>query len=353
MATITGTAPTQPVRHPLRAAGTNEAIGWLEQVLTSAVGTISGEDAQAALDRKIEPSNLIGFGLQTPVASDTSPWIFFRNDNPKHFFLKEQDGSTYSWLGPFFQGDYQTRIIYSASTTEPNNPAITWNYENQTFNIDNSGGSDWAVDTPNPNWFRIVSLPSDSNTEKTTPNIRIGNPTATDIPYSPSGTGNIPSSVNNVDEALDAFDSATLGGGGSLTQQPSDWAATSGPTRILNKPPVPQVEETINATYNPGPTLSGIGSYATFNFNIDQDLRDFSDTYGENLFVEANAKVTIQAGGSGAGIYQFDVRNGVGQTFAPPATASKGLRYLMMRYRLIFELLVISCLLYTSPSPRD
>ena len=38
--------------------------------------------------------------------------------------------------------------------------------------------------------------------------------------------------------------------------------------------------------------------------------------------------MTIQAGGSGAGIYQFDVRNGVGQTFSPPATASKRLEIL-------------------------
>ena len=302
-----------------RARGSNKAVAWLNEIMAAVAGSNSGEDALSVLNRKIEDSDIIGHGMTTPVPTASTPWIYFRTDAPKHFFLKERSGSpgsyTYSYLGPFFVGDYQIRIIYSAADT-PATPTIGWNAFNQNFNI---SGGDWAVDTPAAKWFRIVGLPATSNTESLSPLIRIGDPNAEQISYTPSGSGNIHSAVDNVKEALDTFDTATLGGGGSITQQPADWDATSGPTRILNKPIVPQVEETDSPVYPQNPqALAGIGSISTFNFNIDQELLDFSSNYNENLFVEANAKITLQSGTQGTGNYAFDIRNGSGNTFTTP-----------------------------------
>ena len=234
---LRGTNKTQ------RASGTNKALAWLDQIMAETAGTVSGEDALSVLNRKTEYSddNIIGHGPTTPPATDSAPWIYFRTDNPKHFFLKERTGSpgsyTYFWLGPFFVGDYQIRIIYSAADT-PATPTIGWNALNQNFNI---SGGDWAVDTPAAKWFRIVGLPADSNTEQLSPLIRIGDPNAEQVSYTPPSTeGNIPGSVDNVEEALNIFHNATLGGG---TTPPPTPAADSWI----------QVEEYTDETYSLDP----------------------------------------------------------------------------------------------------
>ena len=97
-----------------RARGTNKAVAWLNEIMAATSGSSSGEDALSVLNRKIEDSNIIGHGSTTPPATESAPWIYFRTDNPKHFFLKERAGSpgsyTYFWLGPFFVGDYLSLI---------------------------------------------------------------------------------------------------------------------------------------------------------------------------------------------------------------------------------------------------
>ena len=284
-----------------------------------------------------DENDFVDHGTNNIPATEDAPWFYIRTD--EHTFqIKEREGSpgsyTYFWQGPFVPGSYESRIVYSAQDN-PGTPNISWNATNTNFNISNSGGADWAVDTPNPKWWRLISLPRDSNTAQISPNILVGSQTAEQTPYvPPTSSGNIPSSVDNVEEALNVFHNATLGGsGGSLTQQPSDWNATSGVTRILNKPIVPQVVELTNVQYfrpaaNPAddPTsiggLSEVGDYGIVSFNINQDLLTFSSTYNTDIFIEANCEITVQAGTDGTGHYAFDARTGAGNTFQTPARAT-------------------------------
>ncbi len=326
MATLTPQTRNQSVRKTLFPIGTDKALAYLADIMASADPSSSGEDALTVLNRKLEASNIVGSGTTTPVPDANSPFIWIRTDE-NSVRVKRTSGSTYSWSDPLFFGDYQSRIIYSADDN-PGNPVISWNALNN--NLDFGGQTLWALSVAGAKWFRILILPATSNAYRSTPNIRIGNPTAEDISYTPTGNGNIPSSVDNVDEALDVFHNATLGGGGSFTQQPSDWNAATGPTRILNKPIVPQIVELTNTRYlrpaaNPAnqPTsiggLSQVGDYAIVSFNINQDLVNFSSTYNTDIFIETNAKITIEPGTVGTGHYALDARTGSGNTFQTPA----------------------------------
>ena len=268
--------------------------------MAATTGSASGEDALSVLNRKIEESDLVARGSNTPLADADAAWIFYRTDL-NAFYLKDYDGTNYVWLGPFQRGDYQLRLIYHTADVAPS-VQVDWNYLNTNFNVTNGG---WTQSDTNSKWMRIVALPATSNTESISPPIRIGNPSADDIAYTRPTAGNIPSSVNTVSEALDAFNAATLGGGST----PPPAAESEG---LL------QVEESTSPTYSRHPNrLSLVGDTATFTFNIDSDLRNFSSNYNENLFIEANCKITIEAGGTGTGSYAFDVRDGSGNTFNP------------------------------------
>ena len=195
-----------------RATGTNKAVAWLGDVMAAVAGTDSAEDALSVLNRKIEDSKIVGMGISTPVPDANSPFIWIRTDE-NQVRIKQTTGSgptaTYSWSEPIAFGDYQSRIIYSAAET-PATVSVTWNALNETFNI---SGGDWATDTVNPKWWRLVVLPANSNTEVISPLVRIGDPTAEQISYTPPNTtGNLPTSVDNVKEALDHYNDADLGG---------------------------------------------------------------------------------------------------------------------------------------------
>ena len=300
MATIDKQAAVQPTPKTLRGLGTNKAVAWADEIMVAATGTDSGEDLLSAINRKIEESDLVARGTSTPVPTADTAWIFYRSDD-NAFWIKDYDGSTYSYIGPFHRGSYQLRLIYHTADVAPN-VRISWNYLNANFNVESGG---WTQSDTNAKWLRIVALPATSNTESISPPIRLDNPSAGDIAYSRPASGNFSSSVNNVQEALNEVNAFTLGGGTA----PPPAAESEG---LL------QVEESTSPTYSRHPNrLSLVGDTATFTFNIDSDLRNFSSNYNENLFIEANCKITIEAGGTGVGSYAFDVRDGSGNTFSP------------------------------------
>ena len=301
MATITGSQPTQPLRHPLRAAGGNEAIGWLSQILTSSVGTLSGEDAQAILNNKLDESILFAVGASTPVPSATTPWIFYRTDN-NAFYLKNRTGSpgsyTYSLIGPFQRGDYQLRLIYHTAD-DPPAVGVSWNAGTNNFNI-TSGN--WSLSDTNAKWMRIVALPATSDTPSISPEIRLGAIPAEHISYTRPSAGNLSSSVNNVKEALDEYNSATLGGGGgSLTQVPADWNAESGVSRILNKPVVAQTER----FNSPSGSLQNSNDVVEQNFTIDSALTGYRTQYDSTLYIEAYVNIFTQQASPNDGTINF------------------------------------------------
>ena len=357
MATITvqnlqrGTAKTE------RAIGANKAVGWLNEIMAETAGTSSGEDALAVLNRKLESSGVLGSGSADPVfanesalfylnttsnklftrgtssydaiaigeeedniidhgghnpplASASTAWIYVDTSNHTIRF-KERSGNpgsyTYAWTNPVTPGDYQLRLIYHTATS-PSPPVISWNYLNQNFNI-TAGG--WNQSDVNAKWMRIVALPADSNTAAVSPAIRIGDPTAEDISYTPPvATGNIPNSVNNVKEGLDAFHSATLGGGGGggtddqvasevpVTTTNFDQNLSSADNNVqlaldtiddLDVPPY--LVERLAHTDN---LITGEQQYYSENFSIPQRLRDYRDRFDQPLYIVADVNIDIQ-----------------------------------------------------------
>ena len=292
----------------------------------------SGPDLLEVVEEKIDQSDLIGHGTNNIPASATSPWIYVRTDDD-NFFIKERTGAaepyTYQYIGPFYEGSYESRIIYSAAGT-PATPSITWNAINATFNL---SGGDWAENTPNAKWWRLILLPKNSNAEIISPLVRIGDPSAADISVDASGfDGNLDSTDTDMQRVAQKIDDLSVsgGGGGSINQQPSDWNATTGVTRILNKPRVPQTFEIIpqdpnnilNSTDvgNPGRTVSGP-------FTIDSDIRTESSRYGLDIYVEANTQIELQetTGLTANLMFQFEILDAsgtvVGSTDVPISTS--------------------------------
>ena len=295
---VRGTNKTQ------RAAGSNKALAYLSEIMAASAGSTSGQDALSLLNSKtdFDDDNLIGHGPTTPIADESAPWIYFRSDAPKHFFLKERSGSpgsyTYQWLGPFFIGDYQLRFIYSAAEN-PATPTIGWNALNQNFNIT---GGDWAVDTPNAKWFHVVGLPATSNTEVLSPRRRVDDPTASDISYIPSGSGNIPSSATTMQEAMRVIDDLDLNTGSPApTTTENSWI---------------QVERFTDPTYSLNPArLENVNSYAARLFNIQSNLITYSSDEQAPLFLEAFAKITTQANSFDLMRFRFEALTSTGTSF--------------------------------------
>ena len=236
------------------------ALAFLSQITTGSATDGDQEDAQSVLDRKLEESgvlvkstsdptfsatsalfhyntssntlfvktasaydalikeaDVVGHGTNNIGASATSPWIYVNTADDK-FFVKERTGSSgsyqYHYTGPFFEGSYESRIIYSAAAT-PATPVIGWNAANANFNI---SGGDWGLDTVSPKWFRIISLPKNSNTAAVSPLIRIGNPTASDISVNASGfDGNLATTDTDLQKVAQKLDDLVVSGGGGGT----------------------------------------------------------------------------------------------------------------------------------------
>ena len=330
MATLTPQTLSYAARKTFRAVGTDKAVVYLEEVMAAVAGSASGEDALTVLNRKLESDgvlstgnadpifatedalffyntvsttlfirtsthyealiteeDIVQHGTTTPVPSVDTAWIVLRTDTPKRFFLKERLGSpgsyTYNLQGPFFAGSYQLRFIYSAQDS-PVAASVTWNWENANFNI---SGGDWATNTPNPKWFRIVGLPNDSDEDYMTPLIRIGDPVAADITYTrPNRDGNLPSSVNNLQELGDAF---------------HDYTPPAAPTTPTTGDSEVQVGEfTSGFTYsNRLGGLAAVSNIAYHDFSLDTNLRNLVSTYGTALSISASASFTTQSGSIG------------------------------------------------------
>ena len=290
MPTITKQDQIRPARKTDRAIGTNKAVSWLGDVMAAVAGTESGEDSLSVLNRKLEGSNIVGSGTTTPVPDANSPFIWI-NTIENQVRIKQTTGSgptaTYSWSEPIAFGDYQARIILSAADN-PATPTITWNALNETFNI---RGGDWAVDTPNAKWWRLVLLPALSNTEVLSELVRIGDPAAADISYSPPGTGQIPPSVTNVNEALNHLDTR-------MSPASASWI---------------QVGSFTDETYSEDPPVLGAPTTtASRTVTIQSNLTAYSSNFNQPLFLEAHARITTGRATSDLMSFRFEALSSSG-----------------------------------------
>lgn len=272
--------PTQPARHPIRAAGDNDFIGWLAQLSTLDVGVFGGPSAKAVLDAKFDDGHFVETGTALPQPTATTKPLFYRTDE-RAFYIKHRTGQTepytYAWLGPFDRGDYQLRLIYHTAA-EPNPPGISWNWLTETFNV-TSGG--WSVDSAGAQWMRIVVLPSASDTAAVSPAMRLGGLTAADIDYSPprtdGDTGFFPSSVSDADEAFTYIHEHAAAKSDVVATQPS----TTG------------LIQTIEVN-RPAGGLLHVGSFLQGNFTVGQALRDFQSNFNGTVFLEAHIRMLVQ-----------------------------------------------------------
>ena len=245
-------------------------------------GTSSYEEIEAGQ----EGANIVGHGTTDPAAaSATTPWLYVRTDQNK-VWIKEKDGSTYSWTGPIFEGTARTLIVYNTQDT-PGILSVSWNW--QTDTLSPSGGG-WTGNEAGAKWARIITGPRNSNNALVSPLFRVGDPTTF---TAKDGTNNIPSSVNTLQELVDWLDTWTpTSGGGNVNQMPADWDATTGVTRILNKPDVPPFyEDEFTRTGSPLDTLNETQDQA---FTIPTDLQTDRDRYGDPLFIRANVNIVIE-----------------------------------------------------------
>ena len=246
-----------------------------------------------------EESDVVGHGTVDSTSSPTasSPWIYIRTDR-NQAWLKERTGSpgsySYAWTGPLFEGQHRTEVVYHTASNPPA-LGVSWDWEADEFNI-TSGG--WTGNSGSAKWAIIVSLPRNTNNAITSPEIRIGDPTLGELAFTArDGTGNIPSSVNNLQELVTWLDGATLGGGGGVAQVPADWDASTGVSRILNKPDVPPFQ--VNELTSPSGGLTSTSSQLMHTFPLDEALYTFAERYGEQLFLEGYAQYYTQADTSG------------------------------------------------------
>ena len=324
MATVTTTAQKQSIQISMEPRRGN-AITTLDRIAAVAggPGSVSGEDALTVLNSKYDDGNFVSSSPNLPVAGATQEPLHYRTDE-NALYIKRRTGSpgsySYSWVGPIDKGDYQVRIIYHTSTasTAPGY-GISWNALNETFNV-TSGG--WTLNEANARWMRIVALPADSNTASVSPGLRVGDPTAADISVTtPSGTGNLPSSINNVQELATWLDATAQfgsggGGGGSGTD---DQTAAEVPTSTSNfnqnlssadrnvqlaldtldniNIPLLQVDEYGHSDTTYSDTvrfLETVGSFGFINIAVDSDLRTHRDTLGDTLYFECLLTFRVQ-----------------------------------------------------------
>ena len=270
-----------PVLKIFRAIGTNKAIAWSDQIMNATAGTASGDSVLEAIAAKLDDGNLLSVSSNTPVPDGDSPPFHYRIDE-RNLRIKrrtgvgtQEDPYQYSWLGPFDLGDDQADLIYSTEDN-PSEPVLTWNHETETLNFT---GNTWNRNRASAKWQRIVILPSDSNTISLSHNIRVGDPTAEDISYTPpSGNGNIPSSVDNVKEGLDVFHNFT-----ATTTAPTQ----TGGTALIQSQEFDNISGLLSSTNPPNNRIIQ-------NFSINSNLRNYRTNFNAPLFIEANATIELQ-----------------------------------------------------------
>ena len=262
-----------------------------------ATGTATGEDLYTVVNRKLEEAGVLVEGVNDPVfATDTA--LLYHQTTRDVLFLRGSTAYTELPVGT----DANIFIVFLDSATEPDiTTAATW--DGTSFVEPITGTTSWSQTKPNnPTntvWMQIYYV-EEASYIVFTPPVPIDNIHASLIAYTPPSTdGNIPQSVDNVDEALDAFHNADLtqgGGGSGVAQQPSDWDATTGVTRILNKPLLDQTfeidpsqsENDLDLNVNP------VKMVIDDNLTIDPGWQTYSTRYQRELSIKAEARLEFQ-----------------------------------------------------------
>ena len=325
MATVTPNLPFNPLYNTLRILGNNKAALWADQIMAAATGTASGEDVLSVLNGKVDESDVLGSGAANPTFSADSPLIYLQTTNG-NLFIK--GASSYTEMTESGTDTTVVPVYIDQSNYPAINTAATW--DGTTFNVPRTGTTDWQRSVPgsitNTLWMRIYFLKG-NNQIVFTDAIPIRQIKAEDITYTPPGTsGNIPSSVDNVKEGLDAFHEATLsGGGGGGTGTDDQTAAevpttTSGFNNNLSSADT-NVQRALDTLDNINfPTLqresfarisgSILPAGITQNFTVLTSLTTLRSTYNEQLFIEATVDIRMQASvspASATATFIFDV----------------------------------------------
>ena len=263
-----------------------------------ATGTASGEDLYTVINRKLEAAGILAEGVNDPVfATDTA--LLYHQTTRDVLFLRGSTAYTELPVGT----DANIFTVFLDSATEPDiTTAATWDGTNFVEPI--TGTTSWTQTKPNnPTntvWMQIYYV-EEASYIVFTPVMPIDNIHASLIAYTPPSTdGNIPQSVDNVKEGLDAFHTADLtqGGGGGTGEQNvnADWDATSGDAEILNKPVVPQtghynptgIDDDLNMDSSPPHTV------VEHDITIDSGLRTYSNEYDSELAIKTAVSVYFE-----------------------------------------------------------
>lgn len=299
MATLNIT-PRKTLVEKTVAAGRGDGTVTADKVALGRGTDTQGSDLLDA----IEKGGIVTVGTTTPVPTDATSWIHIRTDL-NAIEIKQRTGTEgayqYEVSRRIFMGDSRGEIIYHSGANPPA-PAVSWNSNNGTFNI-TSGG--WGTSPTNAQFFRIVTLRGDSaNTVQISPQIRIGSISSDDIPVSADGSGNIPNSVSDLTELVTWLDEVNLGGTGTgsliQTGDLSSFTYTASP-----------------------PLLQAVGSAAYSTVTVNQNLLDYRSNYNKPLFVEAFAKIQLEASAfaTGNATYSFEIQDTQGNAITPRVDA--------------------------------
>ena len=288
MAMINRVTPPSGVYNTLRILGSDKAIAWLDQVMAEATNTATGEDALSVLNRKLEEANLIGHsGTSGPPdpALASHPWIYIRTDRDA-IYIKKPVGSNFEWIGPIFEGQHRTEIVYNTRDA-PGNLSVSWNHETDTFSP--SGGG-WTGNSTNAKWARFVTLERNTNNYVVSPAFSLetggagtDDQNASEVPTDATNfNNNLSSADTNVQLALDTIDDIDF-----PPEQKQSWPARSG---------------AVDAT--------GISN----TFTVISALINERTNYEEGIFIEAEADIRMEAdiGAAGNhGTFVLDIVTGV------------------------------------------
>ena len=312
MATLTDQNQYQPFLKSIFPSGTNKALALLQDIRVGSDTDSSGEDALTVLNRKLEAAGVLASGSADPVFANETALIYHQTTSGSLFI---RGASSYTEISN--EGTDTTVIpVYIDHANYPAiNRSATW--DGTTFNVPTTGSVDWLRSIPgsltNTLWMRIYFLKG-NNQIVFTDAIPIRQVSAEDITYSPQGSGNIPSSVDNVKEGLDAFHTATLGGGGTGTDDQTAAEVSTATGNFNNNlssanTNVQSALETLDDIDFPPeqkaswPRRSGAidATGVSQTFTVIPALINERTNYEEGIFIEAEADIQMQADSGAAG----------------------------------------------------
>lgn len=251
----------------------------------------------------IEKGGVVTVGTTTTPPSDATSWIHIRTDiNAIEF--KQRTGAEgayqYAVSRRVFMGDSKAEIIYHSGASPPA-PSVSWDSNNNNFNVTGGG---WGLMPSNARWFRIITLKGDSaNTVQISPQIPVGDISAENVTY----TNSAHSAINNVKEGLDT--------------------ALARPEQVISKDvSLIQTDDYTNVTYGQQPPfLDAPGSNGYASFTVKQSLQDYVRTFQEHIFIEAYARIELQASvapPSSPTTYRFSITDSTGVALSPPISGT-------------------------------